>query len=239
MTKGDSYGTYFFSVSGVTNPFLITIATGICGIAGSASSFFLVRHVGRKRILLVGAFVCGLSMLIFAIVALIAPDSPTAAKCLAAFVCLYIYAYGASWGPITGVVIGELPSTRLRSRTIAIGTSVGWFSDIVIVCSIPYLIGVDYANLGAKVGFIFGGLEIIICMGTYFFLPEMKDRTLEEIDEMFLNVSLTHCLSRRFHTDDQQNVSAKQFSSYESTGHVQGISVQAEMEKVEVRHVNA
>ena len=137
-----------------------------------------------------GSVICGLSMLVFAIVGVAAPKSSAAAKCLAGFVCIYIFAYGASLGPVMSVIIGETPSTRLRSRTIAIATSASWTSDVLIVCGMPYLISADYANLGTKVGFIFGALEVLIIIYMILFLPEMKDRTLEEIDEMFMNVSL-------------------------------------------------
>lgn len=58
-----------------------------------------------------------------------------------------------------------------------------------IVCGSPYLLSLDYVNLGAKMGFIFGGITTVGTILVYFYLPETKDRTLEEIDEMFLNVS--------------------------------------------------
>ncbi|KAF2163119.1 hypothetical protein M409DRAFT_37302, partial [Zasmidium cellare ATCC 36951] len=183
-----SYGTYFFQLSGIQNAFTITIVTGVCGIAGSISSVVLVGYVGRRKILLAGSIACGISMLIIAIVGVAAPGK-AAAQSLAAFTCIYIYAYGASWGPLTGISLGELPSTTLRSRTMAIGTIVAWTSDILIVCSIPYLIDTQYANLGTKIGFIFGGLEVLIFVWTFFYVPELKDRSLEEIDEMFMNVS--------------------------------------------------
>jgi len=38
-------------------------------------------------------------------------------------------------------------------------------------------------------GFIFGGITTLGTILVYLYLPETKDRTLEEIDEMFLNVS--------------------------------------------------
>ena len=129
-------------------------------------------------------------MLVFAIVGVAAPGSQAAARCLAAFVSLYIFAYGASWGPVASCLVGEISSTKLRSKTIAIGTSALWISDVVIVCTIPYLIDANHLNLGTKVGFIFGGFEVIIFCWVALYVPETKDRSLEEIDEMFLDVSL-------------------------------------------------
>jgi len=215
-----SYGTFFFSISGISNPFIITVVTGVCGILGSAASFFLVRYFGRRELLIGGSFLCGISMLIFAIVGVAAPGSTAAAKCLVVFVCLFIFSYGATWGPVTEVVVGEISSNKLRSKTVSFGTMVTWASDILIVCSIPYLINPNSVNLGAKVGFIFGGCEIAIFIWTILYLPETKDRTLEEIDEMFMN-----------------GVPALKFKSYITTGEVRGLTVQGQLDKMEKKAI--
>jgi hypothetical protein len=141
-------------LSGVTNPFVISVITGICGIAGSAAAFPLIKFFGRRAILITGAAAQGISMLTFAIVGVAAPGSTAAARCLSAFVSLFIFSYGASWGAVGPVVLGELSSTRLRSKTLSLCYIAGWSSDLLIICGIPYLISVDYANLGTKVGFI-------------------------------------------------------------------------------------
>lgn len=187
------YGTYFFLITGINNPFLITVITSVCGLAGSASAFPLVKYFGRRPILLVGGVCCSLSMLIFAIVGVARPNSVSAARCLVAFTCTFIFTYGATWGPVPQAILGEIPSNRVRSKTVSIATSINWLCTLFIVCGSPYLLSDSYANLGTKMGFIFGGCTVFGTVWTYLYLPETKDRTLEEIDEMFLNVSLQHC----------------------------------------------
>lgn len=49
----------------------------------------------------------------------------------------------------------------------------------------PYLINARYANLGGKVGYIYGSLNMMMVVLTFFFIPEMKGRTLEEVDQLF------------------------------------------------------
>jgi MFS transporter, SP family, sugar:H+ symporter len=161
----------------------------------------LIKYFGRRPILIGGAAAQGISMLTFAIVGTAAPGSKAAARCLSAFVSLFIFSYGATWGAVGPVVIGELPSTKLRSKVIALCYIAGWSSDLLIICGMPYLLSPDYVNLGAKVGFIFGGISILVFLWTFFFLPETKDRTLEEIDEMFMNVSVPRKNPRQQNTD--------------------------------------
>lgn len=127
-------------------------------------------------------------MLLFAIIGVAEPNSQAAAKSLVAFVSIFIFTYGATWGCVSQVLLGEIPSTPLRSKTVSLATIAGWLCDLLILCGSPYLLSADYANLGTKVGFIFGGAQILVFFWTLFCLPEMKDRTLEQIDEMFLNV---------------------------------------------------
>lgn len=51
--------------------------------------------------------------------------------------------------------------------------------------SIPYLIYDQYAGLQSKVGFIFGAIAALCFAFTYFFVPECKGKTLEQVDYMF------------------------------------------------------
>ena len=53
--------------------------------------------------------------------------------------------------------------------------------------AIPYMINSDEGNLRGKVGFVFGGLGAIGTVWSFFFVPELKGRTLSEIDTLFFN----------------------------------------------------
>lgn len=110
-----------------------------------------------------------------------------------------------------------------------------WATSMLIICGAPYLIDPQYANIGTKIGFIFGGLTIPVLVFVIFFVPETKDRTLEEIDEMFLNVSkYTGCLYRRpTHVDALQKVPSLKFKSYVCTGRVQNISADAVLQSIQ------
>jgi MFS family permease len=182
------YGTLFFSLSGIKEPFLATVITNVCGLAGSLAAFYLVKKLGRRALLLAGSSICGLCMLLFAIVGTAIPNTPAAANVLVVCVCIYLFMYGITWGPLPIAVINEIPSNGLRSKSISMATSLDWLASMLITCGSPYLINPQLLNMGVKLGFIFGGCLVVGTIWVYFELPETKDRTLEEIDEMFLNV---------------------------------------------------
>lgn len=59
--------------------------------------------------------------------------------------------------------------------------------------TIPYLIGAAYANLGAKLGYVYGAINVLMVIGVYFYIPELKGRSLEEVDQLFESgVKLRH-----------------------------------------------
>lgn len=62
----------------------------------------------------------------------------------------------------------------------------------------PYLLNAPYANLGARVGFIFGAIAAVSLPFAYFMVPNCAGRTLEQIDLLFESgVS-----KRKFHSAD-------------------------------------
>ena len=52
----------------------------------------------------------------------------------------------------------------------------------------PYMINPDAGNLGAKVGFVFFGLGMPLCVLFYFFIPETKGLSFEDVSPKFAMV---------------------------------------------------
>jgi hypothetical protein len=53
----------------------------------------------------------------------------------------------------------------------------------------PYLynVGAGSANLGAKTGFVFMGTSIVLLLVSYFWIPEIRGLTTEEINHLYEN----------------------------------------------------
>ncbi|CAK7198506.1 hypothetical protein SEUCBS139899_001167 [Sporothrix eucalyptigena] len=212
----NSYGTYFFSVSGISNAFVISIIVQVCQLAGIIAMFPSVRWFGRRTILLWGGALQTVCMFTFAIVGTAAPGSTAAAHCLVAFTCLFGFFFTWSWGPVAWIVTSEVASNTLRSRTQGLATACTWTGTLVLQIVLPYLINADAADLGAKVGFIFGPLSLMGFVWAFFYLPETKGRSLEELDEMFAN-----------------KVSVRDFATYQCVG----VALQDDKTNVSVVHI--
>lgn len=151
ITFVNSYGTFFFQVSGVTNVFAVTLISSACQLSGLILFYLTIHYMGRRTILLWGALAEAVCLFAFAILNVAAPQSTAAAKGLVAFTCLFGFFFTWSWGPVAWIVASEVTSTSLRSKTQSLGTTVNWSLSIVVSVVIPYLINPTAANLGGKV----------------------------------------------------------------------------------------
>lgn len=79
---------------------------------------------------------------------------------------------------------GEIPSQRLRSHTFGLAAAVGFFFAWLTTFTAPYFINPQSLNWGPRYGYIWLPSCVVSAVWVYFFLPEVKGRTLEEIDEM-------------------------------------------------------
>ena len=83
---------------------------------------------------------------------------------------------------------GELPSQRLRSYTFGLAAAVGFFGAWLTTFTAPYFINPEALNWGPRYGYIWFPSCVIAALWVFFFLPEVKGRTLEEIDEMVSHI---------------------------------------------------
>jgi hypothetical protein len=97
---------------------------------------------------------------------------------------VYIVGYNGMVASYAWLCGGELPSQRLRSYTFGLATSIGFLGAWLATFTAPYFINPDSLNWGPKYGYIWAPSCLIAALWTFFCLPEVHNRTFEEIDEM-------------------------------------------------------
>ncbi|KAM3511268.1 hypothetical protein MY11210_005069 [Beauveria gryllotalpidicola] len=96
-----------------------------------------------------------------------------------------------AWSLVDGIgrrsyiIVGEVAHTRVREKTSLLACSISIVITFLTSFTMPYLINPSHAGLGGKVGFLYGSLCFAITVVAYLGMPEMKGRTLEEIDALF------------------------------------------------------
>ena len=184
------YGTSFFQSSGIQNPFVTSMITNIVNVVSTLPGLYMVEKWGRRPLLLFGAAGMCICQFIVAIVGT-TTNSVVANKVLIAFVCIYIFFFACSWGPVAWVVTGELFPLKTRAKALSMTTATNWLLNWAIAYSTPYMVdaGPGNANLQAKVFFIWGGFCLICCAFVYFCIYETKGLSLEQVDELYAKVS--------------------------------------------------
>ncbi|KAI5860981.1 general substrate transporter [Durotheca rogersii] len=181
-----SYGAYFYQRAGVDDVFRINIYSMVVQLVGVVVGLYCAYKVwGRRTMILIGVGSAVIAMLAPAIAATISPDSQEAAKVFLGSSFFYSIVYSGFAGTMTWPISAEVVNSRLRVLTLSFATGVDYvFAWLTSFCS-PYFINPTALNWGAKYCWIWAASNAITYVVFWLYLPDMKGRSLEEIDELF------------------------------------------------------
>ncbi|KAG0702170.1 maltose permease [Suillus ampliporus] len=179
------YSTYFFELAGfaTTKAFDLALCMSAVGIVGNLLTFYTINRFGRRFIFFWGILACTTVLLLIGFISI--SHTQSARWAVAVFTIIYNFIYQTGIGPLGYVIFTEVSSAKLRSKTIASGVLVNSFCSMIVHIFVPYLVNPDEANLGGYVGFIFGGLSCAGTIWVWYFIPETKNRTVDELDVLF------------------------------------------------------
>lgn len=83
------------------------------------------------------------------------------------------------------MVVSEAAASRVKEKTNLLASVISIFTTFVTAFTVPYLLEDSYLGLGGKIGFIYGSINLALVVVAYFLIPELKGRTLEEVDQLF------------------------------------------------------
>ncbi len=168
------------------------------GFVATIISWFLLVKWGRRTIYVIGLGALVVLQLAIGILDCIPGRPDGVAWAESSLMLVWNFAYDLSIGPVCFVIIAECSATRVRSKSIAVGTAAQRLLGIVMTVAIPYMLTPDQANMQGKLGFFFGGLAALCFVWAYFRVPETVGRTYEELDILF-----------------ERKVPARQFKTYQ------------------------
>jgi sugar porter (SP) family MFS transporter len=182
-----NYLSYFLTLAGLSNAFLITLISTIISLLSALSAFFLIERVGRRPQMLTGCYGIIASLLIISILGFGFAGVGEAwnYRALAAFCIIWTLFYYASVGAVGWAIVGEISSSRLRAKTTSVAALSSSLFNMAWSIAIPYLVNRENANLGAKSGLIFLGMAVVFTGVSFFCLPETKGREFDELGRLF------------------------------------------------------
>lgn len=179
-----TYATVFLQEINVASPFALTIIAACCTLAGCTVAPVIIDRLGRRPLALVG-----MSILLVLDVAAgglaFKIEVPSYAIGVAACSFMFNFFWGASFYSLSNVMPSEIPTVKLRSYTMSY--TIAWAQTTAVITTIvvPLLTAADGAGLGAKMYLVFAGCMLGVIVFVYFLLPETRNRTFAEIDEMY------------------------------------------------------
>ncbi|KAJ5713704.1 general substrate transporter [Penicillium malachiteum] len=182
-----NYGSLMYQFLGIGDreSFLIQIGAQILSISGATLSFLIGDFYGRRPMFLGGC----ISLTILLLCMGIAGSVNTTAGITAAvgFYTMYNFVFNIGVGSNVYAIAGEVPTSALRTKTLAISLIVSNAVNTMWSFVAPYMFNPGYGDLKAKIGFVFGGFMLFFIAGAWYLVPETRMRTYEELDELFMN----------------------------------------------------
>lgn len=165
----------------------ITVITSVTNIVVTIVAIMLVDRIGRRIMLLVGsigmAVTLGLMALAFSFgtldasgaVTLPDPWATVALICANAFVVFF----GATWGPLVWVLLGEMFPNSIRAGALAVAAAAQWAANFFISTTFP-----AFAEIGLTFAYSFYAFFALLSFFFVFrYVPETKGRELEDMTE--------------------------------------------------------
>ncbi|KAK5124608.1 hypothetical protein LTR85_001321 [Meristemomyces frigidus] len=185
------YAPEIFETIGVASSKTSLFATGVYGtVKVVATAIFLlvgIDQLGRKKALVIGGAWMSAMMFILAAVLVTNPPDPkdpgvsSASIAMIVMIYLYVIGYSASWGPTPWVFVSEIFPTRLRAYGVGLAATTQWLFNFVITKITPVAIN----SIGWRTFLMFAIFCLAMSVFVFFFVPETKRRTLEEMDVLF------------------------------------------------------
>lgn len=178
-----SYTTTILTGAGIDRVTAIAGSIGIggCCFLGTFLSYLLIDRYGRRRLLLLTLPVEGLCLYWLGGVLNI---SATQLRLGLALASQYVYVLFYAWGigPISWILVAEAFPLNTRSLGTSYAMSLNWTLDFVLSMTWPKMAQSMTVSGGL---YFYGTWNILLWVFTYFFIPETKRFTLEELDLVF------------------------------------------------------
>jgi sugar porter (SP) family MFS transporter len=166
----------------------ITVITSVINIVVTFVAIALVDRLGRRPLLIMGSLGMALTLGIMTWVFGTAPTAMVAGNAqpqlgatagLVAVIAanLYVVFFGASWGPVVWVLLGEMFNNRIRAYALAVAAAAQWIANFIVSQTFPTLAGLN-------LGLAYGTYTLMAVLSLVFVLAKVKETRGLELEEM-------------------------------------------------------
>ncbi len=183
------YAPTIFEIAGFKGAVSALIATstvGVMNVVMTIVALCLIDRVGRRPLLLwgtsamvVGLFVLGLDWFF--------PDNPFKGAVAIASLVVYIAGFAIGLGPIAWLLIAEFYPLKVRGTAMSWSVFVNWIFNFGVALTFLTIL----QAIGPSFTFwLYAALSVATVLFVFFFIPETKGKTLEEIERSFKHADI-------------------------------------------------
>ncbi|KAI2642350.1 general alpha-glucoside permease [Xylaria nigripes] len=181
---------FFYQQAGISasDSFKLSWGQNAINFVGTVTSWFVLNKIGRKTLMFSGMSAIFVFLLIIGFLGI--HNKPSTAEAWAAGTLVLLLSATANFsiGPVVYTIVSEIPSTRLRAKSIILARNAYNAINIAFVNVVSYRqVSPNEWNWGLKSGFFWAGINAIFTTYIFFRLPETKGRTYAELDILFEN----------------------------------------------------
>lgn len=175
------YAPRIFEQAGIaaTEVLGASIPLGIVNLLFTLLGMYLIDRVGRKQLMYYGSFgyiisLLGVSWGFF---------SGAEGGLVVAFVSAFIAAHAMGQGAVIWVFISEIFPNKVRDYGMSLGSGTHWVFAALITLVTPTVLN---TFSGGSIFAFFAGMMFLQLLFVWLVMPETKNRTLEELEQILL-----------------------------------------------------
>jgi len=166
-----------------SDAFSLNIGQSAMGAVGTMLSWFLMQYAGRRTLYLYGLGIMFFILIVIGGLGFATGIGPSWG--VGSLILVLTFIYDLTVGPVCYCLVAEIPSTRLKIKTVVLARNFYNIAGIINNALVPPMLGVNAWNWGPKSGLFWAGGCFLLFVWTYFRLPEPKGRTYGELDVLF------------------------------------------------------
>ncbi|KAM7193457.1 lactose permease [Rhypophila sp. PSN 637] len=189
--SGNSLSSYYMvnmlKSAGITEEHKVLALNGInpaLSFLGAVTGARMTDVVGRRPLLLYTIVFASICFAIITGTSKLATDDPiqtAAANTTIAFIFIFGIVFSFGWTPLQSMYIAECLPTATRAKGTAVGNLASSAASVVL----QYSSGPAFEKIGYYFYIVFVFWDLFEAVIIYFYFPETKGRTLEELEEVF------------------------------------------------------
>jgi major inositol transporter-like SP family MFS transporter len=188
------YGTQILAESGFGREAALTanIANGVISVLATFVGIWLLGKVGRRKMLITGQIGTTAALLLIGFFSLVLPEGISRGFVILALTVTFLAFQQGAISPVTWLMLSEIFPLKIRGLGMGASAFILWI--------VNFLVGFGFPQLLAAIGlsstfFVFAVLGVGAIAFAAKYVPETKDKSLEDVEHYFKHVAGTKALA--------------------------------------------